>query len=115
MYSYRAEASSMRGVSIALSDGGASDDTTTAVRLNASVAHLALAANTTLATSSLLDLKIATIDANVYALEVASLADTISATNSRADQAGDALDGGLLLRSKLTMVELAKQDETDPL
>jgi hypothetical protein len=114
MYSYRAEASSMRGVSIALSDG-TSDDTITAVWINASVANLALAASTTLATSSLLDLKVATIDANVYALEVASLADTVSATNSRADQTGDALDGGLLLRSKLTMVELAQQDETDPL
>lgn len=114
MYSYRAEASGMCGVSVALADGGSSDDVT-AVLINASVAELAAAAGTSIATTSLLDLKLSTIDADVYAIEVASLADTTIATNSRADQTGDALAGGLLLRSKLTVVELASQDDTEPL
>ena len=43
MFSYRAEASGMCGVSVALADGGSSDDIT-AVLVNASVAELATAA-----------------------------------------------------------------------
>ena len=115
MFSYRAEASGMCGVSISLASGGSSDDIT-AVLINASVAELASSTGTSIASSSLLDLKLATIDADVYAIEVASLVDTTMAANSRADQTGDALvDGGLLLRSKLTSVELSEQDDTNAL
>jgi len=112
MYSYRAEASGMRGISIAIADGGSSDDTTS-VLINASVAELSTAADTAINATTLLDLKVATIDADVYAASVSSYSGTAAAANSRADQAS--LDGGLLLRSKLTLVELAKQDDTVPL
>jgi len=114
MYSYRAEADELCGVSVALADGGSSDGTT-AVLINATVAELASSAGTHLTTTTMLDLRVATITSDLYALAVASYSGTAAAANSRADQIGAARDGDFLLRSKLTAVELAKQDETAPL
>lgn len=114
MYSYRAEANELRGVSVALANGGSSDDVTSML-INASMLELASSANTLLESTTTLDLKVATIDADLYALALAVYAGTNAAVRSRADQVGPAHSGDLLLRSKLTVVELTKKDEINPL
>ena len=102
---------------LALSDGGVSADTTSAVTFSAAAGAEASAALVAggVASDALVDLKVATLATNVYAKALEGTAGSDAAVNSRLDQTGDALTGNTLLRSLLTVVEVAAQDSSGTL
>jgi len=122
MYSYRAEAGALLSASsgaVALPASGDPSAATAAVQFNASLAALGASAGALVASSDLLDVRVTTLEDNLYEYVLTATAGTAAAAASRADQpaggSGASGGGGLLLRSKLTVVEVAPQDAVQPL
>jgi len=108
MYSYRSSATALLG-------GGTSVGTAASVSVGASVADFAAASSTpSLTGAALLDTRVTTLDLNPYSFAL-DAAGTSAAAGSRMDQSGGTSSGPLLLRSLLTLVELATEGSASPL
>jgi hypothetical protein len=116
LVSYRGAAGDLaaRG-SLAVSSGGLSGDTVTAVAFDAGAQAAVLASGAGLTAASVLDLRVGTLASNVYEYALDGTSGSPAALASRLDQTGDAATGDILLRSKLTVVEVAAQDSAAPL
>ena len=114
MYTYRSLLSGLGSLgSLALSAGG-SADSATAVSFDAAAAEITAKLGAAgVASSSALDLKVATLPSSLFDYTTGVFVGTAAAKASRLDQASTS--GGLLLRSELTLVEVALQDSTAPL
>jgi hypothetical protein len=114
MKSYRSVASSLLGgaTSVTLGSGSASD--AASVSIGASVAELATASgsSSSLVASTLIDTRVTTLDTNPLASAL-DADGTAAASASRLDQS--TTSGGLLLRSLLTLVEVAVEGSATPL
>ena len=111
MFSYRSEALGLLAGSAAVAVSSGTGGST-AARFNTSVGAFAAATGAPVASGDLLDVRVATLGTNLYEYALLATAGTAAAAASRADQpaggGGGASGGdGLLLRSKLTVVEVA--------
>jgi hypothetical protein len=111
IYSYRSSVESLSEHTVSLSDGS-SDDTITSAYFNGSLVDQIQAA-ASLNASSTLDVFVAIIKTNILAFALHGTEGSATATASRADQA--ATFGIILLRSYLTVVEVALADDPHPL
>ena len=117
MFSYRAEASALLlgSTAVDLSAGTTSSTSaSTSVRFNTTLGFFAAATGISVESGDLFDVRVATLGTNIYEYALLATAGTAASDASRADQQG-AENGVLLLRSELTMVEVASQDEVSPL
>jgi hypothetical protein len=116
MYSYRTTAATLlNDNSLELSLGGSSD-ACTAVYLNMTTSELSTSSGVTVGASDYLDTKVATLPNSLFDYLIKGTYQTMEASSSRLDQiASNELTGTLLLRSKVTLVEVSQQDEDNSL
>jgi len=113
-YSYRGAAGDLGTLGTLALSGGGSDDGTTAVTFDAA-AQAAVLASARVSASDVLDLRVGTLSSNIYAFALEGTAGSDAAVASRLDQTGDALTGNTLLRSRLTVVEVAAEGSSSAL
>ena len=118
MVSYRSEASALLSgstvVDLTASTPG-DNSALTSVRFNTTVASLEAATGVSMASGDLLDVRVAIIGTNIYEYALLTSSNTAAAAASRADQQSANNNGILLLRSKLTAVEVASEGDALPL
>jgi hypothetical protein len=116
MFSYRTAASTLLDKSTIYLSGGGSSDTVTSAYFSANVSDLITASGeSSLVSSDLLDLRITKLGTNLYAGVLKGTYNSQDAIVSRLDQKDEDLNGIVLLRSDVTMVDLSIQDSSVPM
>ena len=116
MFSYRSSLSSLSELGVLSLSMGGSADHATALSVNSSAVELSdrLAAMG-LAADGTFDVRLATLGANPFGAALKGSAGSAAAQGSRADQAAAAQGGATLLRSRLTVAEVALAGSPAPL